>query len=143
MVITDDDFNKILSLIEVIKTRGENLPETLSFLSEKLKIATKVTPKDIPDEVVSMNSFVMINWMNTGIIQTINLVYPEYEDKVKWKVSVFSSLGAALLGRRQGNEIVYRSRKRDFRVKIMGVVFQPESSVNDNDKKKNILEKLN
>lgn len=135
MVITDDDFDTLLSLIEVIKTRRENLPETLSFLSEKLKIATKVTSKDIPDEVVSMNSFVMINWMNTGIIRTINLVYPEYEDKGEWKISVFSSLGAALLGRRRGNEIVYRSRKRDFRVKIMSVVFQPEASVNYCNKK--------
>ena len=135
MVITDCDFEKLLNLITVIKTRTENLPETLSLLSKRLKFATKVTPRDIPDEVITMNSYVMINWMNTGIMRTINLVYPEFEDKGEWKISVFSSLGAALIGRRQGNEIVYRSRKRDFRVKIMGVVFQPEAFENNYDKK--------
>ena len=135
MVITDCDFEKLLNLIKVIKTRTENLPETLSLLSKRLKFATKVLPKDIPDEVITMNSFVMINWMNTGIMRTVNLVYPEFEDKGEWKISVFSSLGAALIGRRQGNEIVYRSRKRDFRVKIMGVVFQPEAFENNYDKK--------
>ena len=135
MVITDCDFEKLLNLIKVIKTRTENLPETLSLLSKRLKFATKVTPRDIPDEVITMNSYVMINWMNTGIMRTINLVYPEFEDKGEWKISVFSSLGAALIGRRQGNEIVYRSRKRDFRVKIMGVVFQPEAFENNYDKK--------
>ena len=134
MVITDCNYQKLINQIEVIKTRTENQPETLSFLYESLKFASKVTPKDIPNEVVTMNSFVMINWINTGIIQTINLVYPEYEDKREWKISVFSSLGAALLGRRQGDEIVYRSRKRDFRVKIMGVVFQPEAFGNYYDK---------
>ena len=135
MVITECDFEKLLNLIMVIKTRTENLPETLTLLSKRLKFATKVSPKDIPDEVITMNSFVMINWMNTGIMRTINLVYPEFEDKGEWKISVFSSLGAALIGRRQGNEIVYRSRKRDFRVKIMGVVFQPEAFENNYDKK--------
>ena len=55
MVITDCDSEKLFNLIEVIKTRTENLPETLSFLSKRLKFATKVSPKNIPDEVVTMN----------------------------------------------------------------------------------------
>lgn len=136
MVITDFDYEKLLYQIEQIKTCMEKLPETISFLSERLRFATRVTPKDIPAQVVTMNSFVKINWMNTGIIRTINLVYPEYENNGEWKISVFSSLGAALLGRKQGNETVYKVRKREFRVKIMEVVFQPEAFGSYHDKRK-------
>lgn len=137
MVITHSDYENLLNQIELIKTRNETLPETLSFLSERLMIATKVYPKDIPAEVVTMNSFVRINWMNTGIIRTVNLVYPDFEDTGEWKISVFSSLGVALLGRSKGNETVYKIRKRDFRIKIMNVVFQPEAHGNYLEKNSN------
>ena len=136
MVITDFDYEKLISQIEVFKTRMEKLPEAVSLLSERLKLADRVNPGDIPAEVVTMNSFVKINWMNTGIIRTINLVYPEYEDRKGWKISVFSSLGAALFGRKQGNETFYRIRNREFSIKIMELVFQPEAHVNYFDKNK-------
>lgn len=135
MVITDFDYEKLINQVEVFKSRTEKLPEAISMLSERLKFADRVNPVDIPPEVVTMNSFVKINWMNTGIIRTINLVYPEYEDRKGWKISVFSSLGAALLGRKQGNETFYRIRNREFSIKIMELVFQPEASGNFYDKK--------
>lgn len=136
MVITDFDYEKLINQVEVFKTRMEKLPEAISLLSERLKFADRVNPGDIPAEIVTMNSFVKINWMNTGIIRTINLVYPEYEDRKGWKISVFSSLGAALLGRKQGNETFYRIRNREFRIKIMELVFQPEAHGNYFDKNK-------
>lgn len=60
----------------------------------------------------------------------MKLVYPEFEDIKEWKVSIFSALGRAIFSRKIGDQVIYKSRKRELRVKIMDVIFQPEANGN-------------
>jgi regulator of nucleoside diphosphate kinase len=134
MVVTDLDFEKLLNSIEASKNYKGRLPETHSALYERLQSAIKTFPQNVPADVVTMNSFVKVNWINTGITRTVNLVFPEYKKAGEGKISVFSSLGVVLLGRRKGSEVVYRIRNNEFRIKIMDVVFQPEANGHYYDK---------
>ncbi len=130
MVVTDLDFERLLNRIEASKNRRGELPEIHSALYERLQSAIKTFPQNVPADVVTMNSFVKISWINTGITRTVNLVFPEYKKEGEGKISVFSSLGVVLLGRRKGNEVVYHIRKNEFKIRIMDVIFQPEANGN-------------
>ena len=114
--------------------RSENCQNTTSediqLLKTKLLSAYKVNPQELAPDVVTMNSFVKLNQVNTGIIYTVKLVYPEFEDMKEWKVSIFSALGRAIFLRKIGDQVIYKSRKREMRVKIMDVIFQPEANGN-------------
>ncbi|HEY1024750.1 MAG TPA: GreA/GreB family elongation factor [Sphingobacteriaceae bacterium] len=71
-----------------------------SKLLEELKTAQIV--KDLPDDVVCLNSQVVIREVVTGQKFTFYLVLPTEANMRKNKISVFAPIGIALLGYRTG-----------------------------------------
>lgn len=124
------DFEVLMKSILTIEDCQNTTSEDIQLLKAKILSAYKVNPKDLGPNVVTMNSFVKLNQVNTGIIYTVKLVYPEFEDIKEWKVSIFSALGRAIFSRKIGDQVIYKSRKRELRVKIMDVIFQPEANGN-------------
>lgn len=124
------DFEVLMKCILTTENCQNTTSEDIQLLKTKLLSAYKVNPQELAPDVVTMNSFVKLNQVNTGIIYTVKLVYPEFEDMKEWKVSIFSALGRAIFLRKIGDQVIYKSRKREMRVKIMDVIFQPEANGN-------------
>lgn len=124
------DFEVLMKSILTIEDCQNTTSEDIQLLKAKILSAYKVNPQELAPDVVTMNSFVKLNQVNTGIIYTVKLVYPEFEDIKEWKVSIFSALGRAIFSRKIGDQVIYKSRKRELRVKIMDVIFQPEANGN-------------
>lgn len=124
------DFEVLMKCILTTENCQNTTSEDIKLLKTKILSAYKVNPQELAPDVVTMNSFVKLNQVNTGIIYTVKLVYPEFEDIKEWKVSIFSALGRAIFSRKIGDQVIYKSRKRELRVKIMDVIFQPEANGN-------------
>jgi regulator of nucleoside diphosphate kinase len=93
------------------------------LLDDELARATIVPAESLPDGVVSMNSRVVFEDLDTGQRREIVLVYPREADISAGRVSVLTSLGSALLGLSVGQEITWpMPRGRQRRVRVLSVL---------------------
>jgi regulator of nucleoside diphosphate kinase len=58
----------------------------------------------------------------------VALVYPEDADSNAGKHSVYSDIGAAILGYQEGDAIDWRISDRTRRIEIRKVLYQPEAA---------------
>lgn len=120
--VTDKDLEKLQALIE--RTDSHEA----SSLGEELSRAAIVPQKEIPKDVVTMNSKVRFVDVKTGEELEATLVYPEDADYSTHKISVLAPVGMALLGLRTGQKIHWPlSNGKTRHLMVTAVLFQPES----------------
>lgn len=102
--------------------------EALAALRGELERATVVEPRDMPKNVVSMNSTVTFKDEASGEQSTLTLVYPAAAGK-PGTVSILAPVGSALLGLSKGRHIDWPTPDgRTRRLTVLSVDYQPESS---------------
>ncbi len=97
-------------------------------LQAELDRADVLDPKDMPPNVVTMNSTVQFTLLESGKTNTLTLVYPREMDGASDKVSVFAPVGIALLGLAVGDEFQMPSPTGQVTVRVDAITFQPESA---------------
>lgn len=127
MLISSIDYGKIMQQIRRIEQSSRNRIEHISLLKEKLSQACKVPPQEIPPNVVTMNSIVLLKQINSSTVFHFKLVYPDWENQRAQRLSIFSTLGMAVFLRKVGDEISGSSWKKNHQVKILDIPFQPEA----------------
>lgn len=118
------DFERIESLLE--KHTAE-FPGRAALEAE-LDRADVLEPKDMPANVVTMNSTVCFTLVESGKTNTLTLVYPKEMDGSSDKVSIFAPVGIALLGLAIGDEFQMPSPTGQVTVRVDAITFQPESA---------------
>lgn len=123
LLVTDQDYERLVLLLQ-----NTNSP-TAAALEEELGRATLVPQKEIPKDVVTMNSTVAFIALETGKESEITLVYPKDADVTKSCISVLAPVGVALLGLRVGQAIKWPMPNGDLRqLQVTGIKYQPEAS---------------
>ena len=97
-------------------------------LEAELDRADVLEPKDMPADVVTMNSTVRFTLKESGKTSTLQLVYPRDMDGSSEKVSIFAPVGIALLGLRVGDELQMPSPTGQVTVHVEAITWQPESA---------------
>ena len=82
-----------------------NEKENFRRLSEELGKAKIVAEKNFPEDVVRINSIVVIKDVATNKEMTLTIVMPEHADIKQKKVSILAPIGTALIGFRKGREV--------------------------------------
>ncbi|MCL1981057.1 MAG: nucleoside diphosphate kinase regulator [Proteobacteria bacterium] len=96
-------------------------------LEEELDRAEIRDPKDMPPNVVTMNSTVRFKIAPSQEAFCLRLVYPQYVDAKGGSISILAPVGSALLGLSQGDEIEWpKPGGGALRVRIEEVTYQPE-----------------
>lgn len=99
------------------------------LLEDEIARADVREPRDIPADVVTMNSEVICIDEHTGAQRRLRLVYPEAASATEHAVSVLAPVGAALLGLRCGQSIDWpMPGGRTSRLRVSQVTFQPEAA---------------
>lgn len=129
MIISTLDFEVLIKCISAVEGRHTPGSKEIQMLKRKISLATRMKPQDVPQNVVTMNSFVELQQNNTEHSFAIKLVYPDYTNKLENRISVFSALGAAIFAQKVGDEVVYHTWKENC-IKIIDVLFQPEANGN-------------
>lgn len=108
------------------KLRGAQLP---SELIETLDSLDLVPSREIPPDVVTMYSQVMVEDLESHQRQKLTLCYPEDAEPHLGFISVFSPVGASLLGQRVGATARWYTPNGDAcAAEIVSLLFQPEAS---------------
>ena len=121
ILVRDGDLEQLERLIAASGRRRDEAP--LIALQDELDRAQVVAADDMPDDVVAMHSRVRFIDEDSGVEETLTLVYPFEAEPTGGRVSVLAPVGTALLGLRVGQSIDWQlptGRARRLRVVAVG-----------------------
>ncbi len=75
-----------------------------------------------------MNSQATVRDLDTGEVQRIRVVFPGAAAPRTGAISVLAPVGLALLGTRAGDEISWEMPGGARRLRVEGILYQPESA---------------
>jgi regulator of nucleoside diphosphate kinase len=98
-------------------------------LAQELDRAVVLSSGPVPPDLVTMNSTVVYEDEDTGMLREITIVYPPEADSRKGNVSVLAPLGTALLGLSVGQSIVWPFPGGSTRtLRVVRLIYQPEAA---------------
>ena len=122
ITLSTTDFDRLDNLLASL------CQDTVGYdtLSQELQRAIIVSPEQLPEDVVSMNSTVRFSLAN-GKSSTLTLVYPKDVDQSGDKISILAPVGSALLGLKAGDSINWPLPAGEMLViTVDEVIYQPE-----------------
>jgi regulator of nucleoside diphosphate kinase len=87
-----------------------------------------VPQKRIPGNIVTMNSRVFLKETSSKREAELTITYPRDADNLKSRISVFSPIGAALLGKQAGDITSWSTPNGNKWFEILKVTYQPEAA---------------
>ena len=128
ITLTEMDIMRLESLLEKKEARPLLLSD-YKKLEEELDKARVVDFPEIPPDLVTMNTRLIYEDMTEDRTDEITIVYPHHACPEEKKISVTAPLGAALIGLREEEEIVWTFPKGNSkRLKVLEIIYQPESN---------------
>lgn len=121
LLITDVDLERLRPVID-----QHDSPASDS-LDAELRRAVIVPQREVPADVVTMNSEVVYEDCATAARRVVRVVYPKDADARAGKVSVLAPIGSALLGLRVGQSIEWQVPNGKKRVRVVELKYQPEA----------------
>lgn len=128
ILLTQADHQRLSQLLQVARRNKLEDACHLNDLASELDSATVVPGPDMPDDVVTLHTRVRLEFPHTARPTTCQLVLPTELNMAAGRVSVLSPLGTALIGRRTGDDVDYSVRGIRRSVRVLGIVYQPESA---------------
>ena len=95
-------------------------------LEHEIERACVVDARQVQRNVVTMNSRALLRLDEVAV--EVALVYPEDADDSAGRFSVFSGVGTAILGCREGDRIDWRILDRTRHIRIEKLLYQPEAA---------------
>ncbi len=126
--ITAKDMQRLRDLIRGGLDLNNNQRQYLIELARELDSSEVVDPRDIPCDVVTMNSKVKFKDLDTEEVCVYNLVYPSFANPDQNKISVLAPVGMALLGYRVNDVVEWPVPAGIRRLKIEEILYQPEAA---------------
>ncbi|MDD5644447.1 MAG: nucleoside diphosphate kinase regulator [bacterium] len=126
--ITEFDKARLNELISVAEEFGGHDRKDLQSLAGELAQAEVVSPRDVPPDVVTMNSKVILCDIDTREKMTYVLVFPKDADIDKGNISILAPVGTAILGYAMGDIIEWPVPAGIRRIRIEKIIYQPEAA---------------
>ncbi len=125
LILSRLDVERLETLLEKVKPGQFDTDSLLDELSR----ARVVEPREMPGNVVSMNSTVVLRNETDGQEREVTLVYPHEADGSGQNVSILAPVGSALLGLAVGDDIDWpMPGGRSARLRVLSIKFQPEAA---------------
>jgi regulator of nucleoside diphosphate kinase len=128
--ITEFDLERLKKLLWDAQSTDYRKSEYLDNLQMELRRAEVVAPRDIPPDVITMNSTVCLLDIDTGEEETYTLVFPENADSTHGKISILAPIGTAMLGYKVGDTFEWKVPLGVRKLLVKKILFQPEASGN-------------
>ncbi|MDD2275993.1 MAG: nucleoside diphosphate kinase regulator [Smithellaceae bacterium] len=126
--ITQFDMDRLTELIDGLRLSPKANQANLDLLEKELYRAVLVDPPNIPRDVITMNSKVIITDTESGEKTTYTLVFPSAANISENKLSIMAPLGMALLGYRTGDIIEWPVPSGVRKLKVDEIIYQPEAA---------------
>lgn len=126
--ITEFDLTRLKKLLLDSQSTDYRKSEYLERLQQEINRAEVVQPKDIPNNVITMNSTVCIEDIDTQEEEIYTLVFPEDADLEQGKISILAPIGTAMLGYEVGDSFIWEVPAGKRKLQVKKILYQPESS---------------
>ncbi len=126
--ITEFDLERLKKLLLEAQYTDYRKSEYLEKLRMEINRAEIVAPKDIPSDVITMNSTVSLVDLDTEEEETYTLVFPENADLERGKISILAPIGTAMLGYRVGDIFEWEVPAGVRKLRVEKILYQPEAS---------------
>ncbi len=126
--ITAFDLERLKKLLQDAQRTSYRKSAYLSHLQTELQRAEVVESRKVSASVVTMNSKVCLEDVDTGEEGVYTVVFPEEANAGQGKISILAPIGTAMLGYEVGDifEWDVPAGKRRWRVKQ--ILYQPEAA---------------
>lgn len=129
VLMTDRDWGRLKRLVEKAAALYHPVSE---LLEAEIRRAAVCPAKDIPPDVVTMNSRVVFRTQGGMGLESRVLVFPERHTPNGCSVSITTTLGAALIGLRIGSRFHYRRPDGEtMHLLVQDIAYQPEAAVRE------------
>ncbi|MGC3973406.1 MAG: nucleoside diphosphate kinase regulator [Nitrospira sp.] len=125
--MTASDLSRLRDVLKARTSVGRDR-DHLDSLEHELDRADVVEPSAIPHDVVTMNSQVRFEDVDTGLENIYTVVFPSDASISERKISILAPIGTALLGARVGATVDWPVPAGRRTVRIMDVLYQPEAA---------------
>jgi regulator of nucleoside diphosphate kinase len=126
LILSAIDRERLNRLIDEAHYGGTEPQASYRALRREIDRARVVEPRSLPANVLSMRSRALIAL--DGEEEEAQLVYPDEADWTRGRLSVLSPVGTALLGYREGDEILWEVAGGRTRIEIRKILYQPEAA---------------
>lgn len=126
--ITEFDLERLEEMIGGVEQRSSRDGRYLAELEQELMRAEVVPSEGIPPDVITMNSRVRLQDLDTGEELEYTLVFPPDADLEKGRISVLAPVGTALIGYRAGDRIAWAVPGGKKKLKVKKILYQPEAA---------------
>lgn len=125
-IVTINDYERLMSHRYYALLQAKT-PEIVERFFMELMGAELIDQSIVPDDVVTMNSRVLLKEVNLGRQMELKLTYPNESNEQERRVGVFSAIGTALLGKRVGDVVSWKIHDKSVQFEILQVTYQPEA----------------
>ncbi|MEQ8470391.1 MAG: GreA/GreB family elongation factor [Marinoscillum sp.] len=125
-IVTISDYERLMAgrYYALYRTK---YPEQLELFFCELMSAELVDQTQISEDVITMNSQVLLNERRLGRQMKLTLKYPNEANIKEQKPSVFDPIGMAVFGRAVGDRITWTVFGRNVEFEVLKVIYQPEA----------------
>lgn len=125
--VTSFDKERLEQVLAEAKRSEYRGSEYLVRLEHEIARAKVVSSKEIPPDVITMNSKTRLVDIDTGEEMTYSLVFPEDADILQDKISILAPIGTAMLGYRVGDIFEWPVPEGIRKIQVKEIVYQPEA----------------
>ena len=126
--VTEFDLQRLKKLLWEAQSTDYRKSEYLEKLQTEILRAVVVAPHDIPNNVITMNSKVCLQDVDTSEEEIYTLVFPEDSDLEQGKISILAPIGTAMLGYKVGDTFEWNVPSGKRRLQVKKILYQPEAS---------------
>jgi regulator of nucleoside diphosphate kinase len=126
--VTTQDKHRLEDLLMEVEASDRRKHGDLKALTEELHRAIIVDPKDVPTDVITMNSRAEMRDLESSETVAFTLVFPTDANIDEEKISVLAPIGAGMLGYRVGDKFEWNVPGGLRRMKVTKVHYQPEAA---------------
>jgi regulator of nucleoside diphosphate kinase len=126
IVITAADKTELESILDVAGKISERAEYEFRGLRGEVERAAVVPSDQIPPDVITLNSTAELLDLQTGEVIRLTVVLPRNAQIEHGEISIFTSLGTAMLGYRVGDTFEWPIPYGIRRLKVIKLPFQPE-----------------
>ena len=126
LLLAIPDAERLLIQSTFVRSRFE--AQLLNDLECRIRQATLLDPADVPPDLVTMNSRLLLRDLDTSDQLMITLAFPVCSNPRKGRISVLTPLGSMLLGARTGQTLTCPVAGRLATFLVERIVYQPEAA---------------
>jgi regulator of nucleoside diphosphate kinase len=129
IVLTEADRARLSQVLDINHSFGNvNAGQCLRELNSDLQNAEIVDADEVPNDVVTMNSRVVLKDLASNEEEEWVLCFPNKADIYENRLSVLAPMGVAMLGTRPGDVINWITPRGEGKAEIVKISYQPEAA---------------